>query len=551
MDGTNTVPKDPEVKDATEEQGAVIDTSKMSAGQRAALELTEAARDAAAERGSFGGGLFMGRFDLEAIHPFPVQKPEDRDQGDAFLQRLEGFLREKVDPDAIDRTGEIPPEVIEQLAGMGAFGIKISPGYGGLGLSQTNYCRAAMLLGSYCGNLAALISAHQSIGVPQPLILFGNEEQKRKFLPRLAQGEISAFALTEPGVGSDPARMQTCAEPTPDGKYFVLNGEKLWCTNGTRAGVIVVMARTPPKMVNGKPKDQITAFIVEMDTPGVEVTHRCRFMGLRALYNGVVRLSNVRVPRENILMAEGKGLRVALSTLNTGRLTLPAACVGLSRRCLEIARTWANERVQWGAPIGKHAAIADKIARMAAETFALEAMTLYSASLVDRDKKADIRLEAAMCKLWGSEQSWEIVNDAVQIRGGRGYETAASLKARGEPAIPLERFLRDSRINTIFEGSSEIMRLFIAREALDPHLKVSGAVLNSKLPASERLLAAAKAALFYAGWYPRQWVPVIRSQRSKIRGQNRKAAALVRKQLRYAARTSKRLARSLFHAMLR
>src|SRR5437016_191000 len=365
MNSTKTVPKEPERKSPVEEPGAAIDTSKMSAGQRAALELTEAARDAASERGSFAGGLFMGQFGLDAVHPFPSQKPEDRDQGDAFLQPLERFLREQVDPVEIDRTGEIPPGTIRELAAMGAFGIKISPDYGGLGLSQTNYCRAAILLGSYCGNLTALISAHQSIGVPQPLILFGNEEQKRRFLPRVAKGEISAFALTEPGVGSDPAKMQTHAEPTADGKYFVLNGEKLWCTNGTKAGIIVVMARTPAKMVNGKPKDQISAFIVEMDTPGVEVVQRCRFMGLRALYHAVVRFNNVRVPRENILLAEGKGLRVALSTLNSGRLTLRAGCVGLSKRCLEIVRKWAGERVQWGAPIGKHAGIADRIARMA------------------------------------------------------------------------------------------------------------------------------------------------------------------------------------------
>src|SRR5437870_11673833 len=428
---------------------------------------------------------------------------------------------------------------------MGAFGIKISTGYGGLGLSQTNYCRAAILLGSYCGNLTALISAHQSIGVPQPLILFGNEDQKRKFLPRMAKGEISAFALTESGVGSDPAKMQTHAEPTPDGKHFVLNGEKLWCTNGTKAGVIVVMAKTPPKMVNGKPKDQISAFIVEMDTPGVEVVQRCRFMGLRALYNAVVRFNNVRVPRENILLAEGKGLRVALSTLNTGRLTLPAGCVGLAKRWLEIVKKWAKERVQWGAPIGKHAAIADKIARMAANTFAMEAMTLYSASLVDRDKKADIRLEAAMCKLWGSEMAWEIVNDTMQIRGGRGYETADSLGARGEEPVPVERLFRDSRINAIFEGSSEIMRLFIAREALDPHLKIAAPALNSRLPLAQRMKAALKAGWFYARWYPKQYLP--RFQFSTAGGQ---IDAVLRRHLRYAARTSRKLARRLFQAML-
>src|SRR5439155_14666615 len=202
-------------------------------------------------------------FDLRTIFPFPEQSAEDRDQGDAFLGRLEKFLREKVDPDEIDRTGEIPQPVIDELAAMGAFGIKISPQYGGLGLSQTNYCRAAMLLGSYCGNLTALLSAHQSIGVPQPLILFGTETQKKKYLPRVAGGEISAFALTESGAGSDPATMLTHAEPTPEGGAFILNGEKLWCTNGTKAGVIVVMAKTPPKVVAGRSKDQITAFIVE------------------------------------------------------------------------------------------------------------------------------------------------------------------------------------------------------------------------------------------------------------------------------------------------
>jgi alkylation response protein AidB-like acyl-CoA dehydrogenase len=535
---------EPPEKPAAEEPRPLIDTSKMSAGQRAALELTEAARETTHEQ-TFTAGLFMGEFNSQALHQFHAQNDIDRETGDVFLKKLETLLREQVDPDEIDRTGEIPQAVIDELAKMGAFGIKVPVEYGGLGLSQTNYCRAAMLLGSHCGNLTALLSAHQSIGVPQPLILFGTEAQKQKYLPRVAHGEISAFALTETDVGSDPATMSTHAEPTPDGKFFVLNGEKLWCTNGTKAGVIVVMAKTPPKVVNGKSKDQITAFIVETAWPGVEVMHRCRFMGLRALYNGVIRFTNVRVPRENILLAAGKGLRVALTTLDTGRLTLPAACVGLSKRCLEISRDWANERVQWGAPIGKHAAIADKITHMAANTFAMEAMTLLAASRVDRDCHADVRLEAALCKLWATEAAWQIVNDTMQIRGGRGYETAASLRARGEPTVPIERLLRDSRINLIFEGSSEIMRLFIAREMLDSHLKVSAPVLNSQLSLPQRLRAATKAAVFYMGWYPKQWLPFSGWFAAQC------ANAQLQKHQRYAARTSRKLACSIFHALLR
>jgi alkylation response protein AidB-like acyl-CoA dehydrogenase len=543
MSVTKNAPQRPETRPSSEEAASVIDTSKMNEGQRAALEMTEAARDLTSEQGSFAGGLFMGRCDLNRVYPFPEQNPTDKDQGDAFLERLESFLREKVNPDQIDRTGEVPQEVIDELGRMGAFGIKVPAQYGGLGLSQTNYSRAAMLLGSYDANLTALISAHQSIGVPQPLILFGTEEQKRKFLPRVARGEISAFALTENGVGSDPATMTTRAVPTADGKYFTINGEKLWCTNGVKAGVIVVMAQTPPKTVNGKEKKQVTAFIVEMDTPGVEVVHRCHFMGLRALYNGVVRFTDVVVPSENIIWGEGKGLRVALSTLNTGRLTLPAGCSGAAKRCIRIVKKWSNSRVQWGAAIGKHAAIADKIARMAANTFAMESMTLLVASMVDRDKKADIRLEAAIAKMWATEEAWRIVDDTMQIRGGRGYETADSLKARGEEPVPVERLMRDCRINTIFEGSSEIMRLFIAREMLDPHLKVSGAVLDSRKPIAERFKAALKAGLFYAGWYPKQWFSFGSGVPAGVHPK-------LGKHLRYASRTSRRLGRSLFHAML-
>ena len=530
-------------KSQKETRASVIDTSKMSKGKREALELAEASRDPLDERGSFASNLFVGRYDFDRIYPWPAQSEEDRATGAEFLQKLENYLREHVDADEVDRTGEIPPENFRGLAEIGAFGIKVPKKYGGLGLTQTNYGRAAVLLGSWDGNVAALVSAHQSIGVAQPLLLFGTEEQKQKYLPRVAAGEISAFALTETHAGSDPATLSLKAEPTPDGSEFILNGEKLWCTNGVKAGVLVVMARTPSKMVNGKERKQITAFIVDVDTPGLEITYRCRFMGLRALYNGVVKFTNVRVPRENIIAKEGQGLKVALTTLNTGRLTLPAACVGVSKRLLEISRKWAGERIQWGVPIGKHAAIAGKLAEMAGNVFAMEAMTFLSSSLLDR-KVGDIRIETAMCKMWATEATWRIADEAMQVRGGRGYETAASLVGRGEPGIAVERFLRDCRVNTIFEGSSEIMRLFIAREALDPHLKVGGAIFNTQLPMSERLKAVFTSGKFYASWYPRQWF-------STGAGQVENLHRDLRRHVDYAARTSKKLARGLFHAMAR
>lgn len=525
--------------ETAEEPVVQIDTSNMTEGQRKALEVTEAARETVWENPSFALELFHGRFRDDLMFPYPLQDEADRKVGDQYIDRVRDVLEEKVDADKIDETGEIPDDAIEALAKIGAFGLKIPKDYGGCGLSQINYSRAAMFIASHCGNTGALISAHQSIGVPQPLKLFGTEDQKRRFFPRLAAGEISAFALTENNVGSDPARLSTHAEPTADGKHYILNGEKLWCTNGTKAGLYVVMAQTPPKMIRGRERPQITAFIVERDMPGVEVVLRSRFMGLRALYNGIIRFKDVKIPAENIIWKEGKGLRVALTTLNTGRLTLPAACTGASKVCLRVAKEWANEREQWGSSIGKHEAIARKIAMIASHTFAQEAISLYSAALVDRGG-ADIRIEAGMCKMFCSETSWRIIDETMQIRSGRGYETAASLRARGEKGVPVERFMRDCRINLIFEGTNEILRLFIAREALDPHLHVAGDMLNPKAPTDKRFRSFLGASAHYANWYPRLWNPL-----SKAYQIHRALAP----HLSFIEKNSRRLARRLFHAM--
>src|SRR3954468_16109940 len=509
--------------------------------EREAREVAEAARETDWQLPSFGKELFLGNFRLDLIHPQPELDPSAVEKGERFLKTLTEFLANNVDPLQIERDAKIPDEVVQGLKDIGALGMKVPEQYGGLGLSQVYYNKALAITGSSHSAISTLLSAHQSIGVAEPLLLFGSEEQKQKWLPQVAKDKISAFLLTEPDVGSDPARLGSIATPTEDGSGYILNGLKLWATNGAIADIVVVMAQVQKGENN---RGGISAFVLDYHSDGVEVLHRNQFMGLRGIENSVTKLTDVFVPKENLIGKEGMGLKIALSTLNTGRLALPAICVGGSKWATRVAREWSKERVQWGQPVGKHDAVAQKIAFIAATAFGLEAVVDVSGRLAD-NKKNDIRIEAAIAKLYGSELGWQVMDELVQIRGGRGFETAESLKARGEKPIPVEQALRDMRINRVFEGSTEIMHLLIAREAVDKHLEVAGEILEGDGGLAEKAKVAVGAAKFYSKWL---------AQLTVGQGQNPRSYdefGKLAKHLRFAERNSRKLARSTFYAMTR
>jgi alkylation response protein AidB-like acyl-CoA dehydrogenase len=476
----------------------MIENKNRTQDEAKSIQVAEESRELNWKSKSFMASMFMGELDLSLASPFPLQSKEDREIGDEIISKVKSWADKNLDGDAIDKAQEIPAHVWKGLADLGLFGIKIPKEYGGLGMSQTNYMRIIGTIASYCGSTAATLSAHQSIGVPQPLKLFGTEEQKQKYLPRIAAGELTAFALTEPGAGSDPANMITTAVKQNDGSW-VLTGEKLWCTNGTLADLYVVMART----VSESGKKGITAFVVEGKWEGVEVVHRCRFLGIRAIENGLIRFNNVKIPAENVILGEGKGLKLALTTLNDGRLGIPAVAAFTSKDILAFSASWAKTRSQWGKHIGNHEAGAQKLADIAALSYAMETFALYGAAMSDRHD-VDIRMEAAAAKMWNSERSWELTDTALQLRAGRGFETESSLNARGELGFPMERALRDTRINRIVEGTTDIMHLFLAREALDGHLKNAGGLFR-KGGLWDKIKVVGKCALIYPGWYLKTW----------------------------------------------
>jgi alkylation response protein AidB-like acyl-CoA dehydrogenase len=505
-----------------------------------ARAVAEESRESGWDKPSLAKELFLGRFPLDLIHPFPEPSDDEAAKTRDFLAKLREFL-DSVDGSVIERDAQIPDECVKGLAELGCFGMKIPSEYGGLGLTQVAYNRALMLVSTVHASLGALLSAHQSIGVPEPLKLAGTEEQKQKFLPRCAAGAISAFLLTEPDVGSDPARLASTATPVDGGAAYELDGVKLWTTNGVVAELLVVMARVPKS--DGH-RGGISAFVVEADSPGITVERRNKFMGLRGIENGLTRLHSVRVPAENLIGKEGDGLKIALTTLNAGRLSIPAIAAGAAKWSLKIAREWAGERVQWGKPVGEHGAVVEKISFMAATSYALESVLELSGQMADEGRN-DIRIEAALAKLWSSEMACVIADELLQIRGGRGYETAESLAARGERAVPVEQVVRDLRINRIFEGSSEIMRLLIAREAVDAHLSAAGDLANPKADIRQKAKAAAGASGFYAKWLPQL-----------VFGEGQRPTAYrefgnLATHLRFVERSARKLARNTFYGMAR
>jgi acyl-CoA dehydrogenase family protein 9 len=398
----------------------------------------------------FAKGLFAGHFVSDWVMPYPRIPAAQQTELDKTLAELRAFLDAKLDPAELDRQADIPREVIDGLGRVGVLGMTAPAEYGGRGFTQMANCKILEEIGRRCASTSVFVNAHHSIGI-RALLLFGTHEQKQKWLPKLCTGEwLGAFALTEKEAGSDAGNVQMTATPSEDGSHFILTGEKRYITNAAIAQVLTVMARTP---VPGKPgKDAITAFMVTPDMPGFEILEaRMPKMGIRGTATGRFALHNVKVPKENILGLPGKGLKVALTVLDFGRTTFGACCTGAARTCLELAVTHANTRKQFNKTLGNFHLVKKKIARVAADAYAMEAMTTITASLIDRGLE-DYMLETAMLKVFTTERLWECINDTFQIHGGSAYFVD----------LPLERMLRDARINQIGEGSNEVLTSFIA-----------------------------------------------------------------------------------------
>lgn len=416
----------------------------------------------------FANGLFFGHFNAAMINPYPELKGEERESVPKAVREVRAFLEKHHDAAAFDRAAELPQEVIEGLGRVGVLGMTAPVEHGGRGMSQSGYCKVMEVVGGHCGGTAVFVNAHHSIGI-RALLIYGTAEQKRRYLPDLMTGKkLGAFALTEAEAGSDAANVQTTATPTADGKTFILNGGKRYITNGGIAGVLTVMARTP---VPNSTETKVTAFIVTPDMPGFKVLEaRMEKVGIRCTATGRIAFENMAVPAENILGQPGRGLQMALNVLNFGRITFGASCTGVAKVCLKLATTYAKQRKQFKQHLSEFELVKKKIAYMAAHVFAMEATVTQAAALIDRG--ADIKLETAMLKIWSTDAVWTIVNDALQIYGGKGFFCDE----------PLERMMRDARLNMIGEGANDVLRCFVAmvgmKPVIDQLLGVKSALAN-------------------------------------------------------------------------
>lgn len=507
---------------------------------------------------SFMAGLFSGKPHFELLI-LPEEPKEDLQLGEEYCHTIQTFLEREVDPHDIERTGKIPDSVLAGLFELGAFGMKIPKAYGGLGFSYTNYGRVLTLIASWSNVLSLTVAVPQSIGIAMPILLFGTEDQKQKFLPRVARKEISAFALTEPMTGSDAANIQTQAVLDASGTHFLVNGEKLWCTNGSIASLVTLVARVPARRVQadgkscwipvpgGQGAEQAvhTAFILDMHTPGVTVRQRCRFEGCRGIENAHLAFTDVRIPVDHVIGKIGKGLKYALTILNVGRaISIPAICLGMAKQAWEPTLERAHTRYTFQRPLAERQTQQMRIGRMAVDLFTMEALTTLVWRMADQHTY-DIRIEAAIAKISCSEKAIQFLKQAQILFGGMGYETADSKQARGEPAFIIEQLVRDAEMYRIGEGATDILRPFVAREALNPHLERGRRYLDASLTRQENRKELFKLLRTYVPLYRDHW----RSQ--PLPSQQPFGHPVVHRHLVYAERASRRLARSVLYALAR
>lgn len=424
----------------------------------------------------FAKALFFGHFNASLVFPYPTMTPETQSVVDQAVAKVRNFAQERIDPVAIDRHADIPRDVIDGLAEIGVLGMTAPVEFGGQGFTQLGYTKILEVIGGHCASTGVFVNAHHSIGV-RALLLFGTKEQQAKWLPDLVSGrKLGAFALTETNAGSDAANVQTTATPTEDGSAYILNGDKRYITNAAIADVLTVMARTPAPTPANPKESKVTAFLVTPDMPGFEITEgRMDKCGIRGTATGRLRFTNMRVPKENVLGSPGKGLRIALTVLDFGRTTFGASCTGAAKTCLQAAVKHARTRIQFQQPIADFELVKKKIAFMAAHTFAMEAATAQCAAFIDSGSE-DYMLETAMLKIFATEHLWTIINETIQIFGGKAYFTDE----------PYERMMRDARINTIGEGANDVLKAFVA-------------VVGSRAPGM-KLDRIRKSFLKLAGW---------------------------------------------------